>query len=90
MAIRAAWARADDTQLASLTTALGGPDNPITRAEYDINVHWEGRPRVAVTTVHLDRIDGSSAHLDLVFSLAGDTPAALQLFGEGRPPKEEP
>lgn len=81
----ASWVEDDERQLASLTTALGSSDSPITAARYDMTAQWERGPTLVVVEALLDRADGSSSAIDLVFDVSRDG-TRLQLLGAGDPP----
>ena len=84
-AIGAAWARSRPLVVASLTDALATADNPVTEARYDVTVQWDGDPVSAIAVVDLERRDGTSVGIELVFDVSGDRPE-LAVLGAGATP----
>ena len=79
--IRAVWLDdAEPTAAEVLRTGLTNPDNPVTAARYDVTVHVEPEPVLAAVRAAIDRQDGTTVTLELVFDITADQPQ-LQLVG---------
>lgn len=82
--IKGVWLQGNAPEAAAvLTSGLTNPDNPVAAASYRFDVHLEPGPTLLVADIAVDRRDGTTVRVELVFDVSGDEPR-LHLVGTPR------
>ena len=80
----ATWLPAADPAAAEvLRSGVTSPDQPVRAATYILDVHLEPDPTVVVADVAVERRDGTTAQVELLFDVTGGAPALLVVGAEG-------
>lgn len=82
--IRANWVAEEHPKAATfLRSGLTDPSHPVTAARYVLQVQLEPNPTLVTAAVSVDRRDGSTASIEMIFDVTSGRQPYLQLVGGG-------